>query len=801
MAASAVFTDDLLTNIDSQQLEIFCIIWLDDNAQVGANRDTEQGLRSIINRLKRFKDVDRCEKYINERMPEDRLILIVSGQLGRKIVPTIHIVRQVISIYVYCMDEASNREWSKKYPKVKAVVTELDKLVSRIKSDHKVQQIIEQPLSINIFTSGKSTGDVDGKFVFSQVLIDCLLRLKSNQDDTNELIKHCRKVYEGNKFELNNIREFQKEYSPDKAVRWYTRDTFFFKTLNAVLRTESIHMIFLFRAYIADIQRQLKTHQLKESLRVYRGQLISNDELKTLQKSCGQFISVNSFFSTSTEVEQARFFLNAADKPENLERALFEIVADPKSTSTKPFADISSLSEFEGESEILFMIGSIFRLNSVNRSSDGKLWIIRMTLCSENDSDLKTVLVHMKKQLGSGETNLRTLGKVLWKMGKLGLAEFYLNRLLNDLPPKHPLLGDLYEDLGEIAALAGDYDKSVQYQQKSLEYKDPRELIDTIHTDDSRKQAEQLIPSTNFNEKTKQIQNGVCIAGGYGSGDELNQLNSPHGMYIDDDDQSIYVADWGNHRIVKWKYNAKNGEVVAGGNRNGNRIDQLSFPTDMIVDKKNDSVIICDWGNRRVVRWSRRNGTNVVIIISNIRCSHLAMDNDGDLYVSDIEKHEVRRWKKGQRDGTIIAGGNGKGCQLNQLDSPTHIFVDQDYAIYISDENNHRVMKWMKGAKEGIVVAGGQGEGDDLTQLSRPAGVIVDQLGRIYVSDCRNHRIMRWSKESKDCSIVVGGNGKGEQPNELNSPNGLSFNRQGNLCVVDQGNHRVQTFYVDSNRN
>ncbi|CAF4773431.1 unnamed protein product, partial [Rotaria sp. Silwood2] len=92
------------------------------------------------------------------------------------------------------------------------------------------------------------------------------------------------------------------------------------------------------------------------------------------------------------------------------------------------------------------------------------------------------------------------------------------------------------------------------------------------------------------------------------------------------------------------------------------------------------------------------------------------MDNDGDLYVSDIEKHEVRRWKKGQRDGTIIAGGNGKGCQLNQLDSPTHIFVDQDYAIYISDENNHRVMKWMKGAKEGIVVAGGQGEGDDLTQ-------------------------------------------------------------------------------------
>ena len=32
-------------------------------------------------------------------------------------------------------------------------------------------------------------------------------------------------------------------------------------------------------------------------------------------------------------------------------------------------------------------------------------------------------------------------------------------------------------------------------------------------------------------------------------------------------------------------------------------MDQLNRPTDVIVDKKNDSLIICDQGNRRVVRW------------------------------------------------------------------------------------------------------------------------------------------------------------------------------------------------------
>ncbi|CAF4863184.1 unnamed protein product, partial [Rotaria sp. Silwood2] len=145
MASSThVSDDDVLTNADDQQFEVFCIIWLDNNMQANDDRDTEQKLRSIINRFKRFKDVERCQQYINARSTEDRLIIIVSGRFGRKIVPTIHNLRQVISIYVYCMNEADNREWSKKYTKVKDVVTELDKLISQIEVDHKIQKIIAQ---------------------------------------------------------------------------------------------------------------------------------------------------------------------------------------------------------------------------------------------------------------------------------------------------------------------------------------------------------------------------------------------------------------------------------------------------------------------------------------------------------------------------------------------------------------------------------------------------------------------------------------------------------------------------------
>jgi DNA-binding beta-propeller fold protein YncE len=108
-------------------------------------------------------------------------------------------------------------------------------------------------------------------------------------------------------------------------------------------------------------------------------------------------------------------------------------------------------------------------------------------------------------------------------------------------------------------------------------------------------------------------------------------------------------------------------------------------------------------------------------------------------------------------------------------------------------------MKWVEGEKQGIVVAGGQGAGNGLTQLSNPLGVVVDQLGTVYVVDQGDARIMRWVKGATQGSVIVGGNGEGEQSNQLNVPIGLSFDRHGNLYVVDLGNHRVQKFDIDSN--
>ncbi|CAF5016986.1 unnamed protein product, partial [Rotaria sp. Silwood1] len=264
-------------------------------------------------------------------------------------------------------------------------------------------------------------------------------------------------------------------------------------------------------------------------------------------------------------------------------------------------------------------------------------------------------------------------------------------------------------------------------------------------------------------------QNGITVVGGNGKGNGINQLSIPLGLFVDDE-QTIYVADTSNHRIMKWKWGATSGQVVAGGNGQESGTHQLSNPFDVIVDKETDSLIICDISNRRVVRWPRRNGTSGETIISNIDCWGLTMDENGSLYVVDHGKDEVRRYRRGESEGTVVAGGNGSGNRLDQLNDPRYVFVDRDQSVYISEMGNDRVMKWMKGAKQGIVVAGGQGKGNGLTQLSRPEGVVVDQLGTVYVADRWNDRIMRWPKGATHGNVIVGGNGAGGQSNQLNGP-------------------------------
>ncbi|CAF2920446.1 unnamed protein product [Rotaria sp. Silwood2] len=300
-----------------------------------------------------------------------------------------------------------------------------------------------------------------------------------------------------------------------------------------------------------------------------------------------------------------------------------------------------------------------------------------------------------------------------------------------------------------------------------------------------------------LDENTKWIQDGTTVAGGKRWGTDLGSLNFPSGICVDDD-ETVYIADYSNNRVVEWKKGATSGKVVAGDGDQRNRADRLRHPKDVIFDKTSDSLIIADEGNRRVVRCPRQSDANMETIVSNIDPSDLAMDSDGNLYVCDFEKHEVKRWKIGDTDGTVVAGGNGKGVRLHQLSHPTCIFVDKDHSVYVSDWGGHRIVKWAKDAKKGVLIAGGDGFSRDPMALADPFGVFVDDLDTLYVADWKKHRIVRWLKGDTQASIVVGEDKDGNAPNQFCHPMDIAFDKHGNLYVSDYSNHRVQKFSIHS---
>ncbi|CAF1441247.1 unnamed protein product [Rotaria magnacalcarata] len=178
-------------------------------------------------------------------------------------------------------------------------------------------------------------------------------------------------------------------------------------------------------------------------------------------------------------------------------------------------------------------------------------------------------------------------------------------------------------------------------------------------------------------ENARWTQNGTTVAGGHDFGDTFNQLAIPCSLFVDDN-QTLFIADQGNNRIIRWKLHDKEGQVVAGDYTEGNGLNSSQNPSDVLIVKETDSPIICDQYNKRVVQLSLRDDTTErEIILDNIDCYGLAMSDHRFLYVSDNVKHGVRRYLLGHKNGMLVTGGREEGDRLYQLSESTFIFVDR----------------------------------------------------------------------------------------------------------------------------
>ena len=127
---------------------------------------------------------------------------------------------------------------------------------------------------------------------------------------------------------------------------------------------------------------------------------MSNEEIQLFKNSVGELLSTNGFFTGNPHRQQTILYLNNPDITNDHEKVLFEILADPQTDLNKPFCNITSLSYYSSEEQIIFTLGSIFRLESVIQQDDGKdrIWIIRMTLTTDKHKRLRDIFEHIKNQ-------------------------------------------------------------------------------------------------------------------------------------------------------------------------------------------------------------------------------------------------------------------------------------------------------------------------------------------------------------------------------------------------------------------
>jgi tetratricopeptide (TPR) repeat protein len=290
---------------------------------------------------------------------------------------------------------------------------------------------------------------LDGNYLWSRLFIEALVRLESKYmiGALDDCINLCHELYIGNDVQCTKISTFKETYKPSDAVWWYTKEKFIYELLNKALRIQDIDTVFTFRFLIYDICEQLDNEQVNNFLKLaeepvelaskkivnsWRGQQMSVEEFEKLRHSEGQYISINSFFSTSKDKQVALIFSESID---NKISVLFEIESDICSVVSRPFADVTNLSLFFYEEEILFMTSAVFKIMSVHYDDEiDHIWIIKLILCDERDTQLNKILRELIDEILPRKTNFMSIGHVLMRMGLHDKAEQFYQRHLKTLP-------------------------------------------------------------------------------------------------------------------------------------------------------------------------------------------------------------------------------------------------------------------------------------------------------------------------------------------------------------------------------
>ncbi|CAF1422705.1 unnamed protein product [Rotaria magnacalcarata] len=334
------------------------IFWLDTKLDPDDER-TKLLLLQLNDHVELFNDIYLCLSRLYTC--HEMTLVIVSGTCAAQCLQSMHSLSKIDSILIFC---ASPEKYayliSDEYPKVLACINTEEELVRRVHFWIDVNYQTHCYIWRNDDKSGKQLSRLTALFLANYILTKYV------------------------EFEVCN-EKFELTYTASDAIEWYTRDSFVHKIVNRAVRSFDEIKLRCMTFLIRDIRQQLRycylNLQQRSNLTVYRGELMSIKDIQRIRDtSLGSLISMNGFLSTTRTLNIALVYANKNCDLVNDSRChvLFEINIDAVN-SPVIYADVSRISKFQEEDEILFDMGTLFKIESIDHDEDSKLWKVQLT--------------------------------------------------------------------------------------------------------------------------------------------------------------------------------------------------------------------------------------------------------------------------------------------------------------------------------------------------------------------------------------------------------------------------------------
>ena len=192
----------------------------------------------------------------------------------------------------------------------------------------------------------------------------------------------------------------------------------------------------------------------------------------------------------------------------------------------------------------------------------------------------------------------------------------------------------------------------------------------------------------------------------------------------------------------------------------------------------------------------------------------LALDRNGDLFISDIATHQVLRLDKtGQLHvvaGTGEAGFSGDGgpAVKARLNSPHDLLFDASGNLLIADSANHRIRQI---DRQGVIkTIAGDGKSGKATyndpppasSLNYPQGLALDHRGNLLIADTYNHVVRKLDPQGV-LTIFAGtvpghgGDGGPATSAQISMPMAVAVAPDLSVYISDGGNSRIRRVSSD----